>query len=75
MGGGRTPAKPQWSEVMIFLDVLLRVAQLRRANVGRRTLRGGRLNFGEAAVVEDADLFGCFPPAGGLCPELGASSD
>ena len=31
MAGGRTSAKPRWSEVMIFLDVLLR-----RQNLNRR---------------------------------------
>ena len=91
--GGRTPAKPRWSEVMIFLDVFLRrrspcpeenvssdeqgahrktvlrqVAQLRGANVGRRRVRGGRPNSGEAAVVGGNNLFGCFPPAGKLLP-------
>jgi len=35
----------------------------------------GRLNFGEAAAVGGDDHFGRFPTAGGLCPELGASSD
>jgi len=29
-----------------------------------------RPNFGEAEVVGGDDLFGCFPPAGVLCPEL-----
>ena len=33
-------------------------------NVSRRKKRGGRPNFGEAAVVGGDDLFGCFPPAG-----------
>jgi len=35
----------------------------------------GRLNSGEAAAVGGDNLLGCFPPAGGLCPELGVSSD
>ena len=35
----------------------------------------GMLNSGEAAAVGGDNLFGCFPPAGGLCPELGVSSD
>ena len=35
----------------------------------------GRLYSGEAAEVGGDDLSGCFPPAGGLCPELGVSSD
>ena len=34
-----------------------------------------RLYSGEAAVVGGDDLFGCFPPAGRFCPELGVSSD
>jgi hypothetical protein len=87
--GGRTPAKPKWSEVMIFLGVFLRQgspfpevvvssdeagahrktdlrrrAQLRGANVGRRTSISRRLYSGEAAVVGGDDLFGGFPPAG-----------
>jgi len=31
------------------------------------------LNYGEAAAVGGDDLFGGFPPAEGLCPELGVS--
>ena len=95
--GARTPAKPQWSEVMIFWYLLLRqrsslqeesvsfderparrkadlrrVAQFRGANAGRRRLRGGRVNSGEAAVVGGDSFFGCAPPAeypftGGNC--------
>ena len=37
--------------------VLCWVVQLRGANAGRRTLRGGRLNFGEAEAVGGDDLF------------------
>ena len=32
-------------------------------------------NSGEAVAVGGDRLLGCFPPAGGLCPELGVSSD
>ena len=52
----------------------------RYVNSGDRMLAGGgcmvaRLNSGVAAAVGGDNLFGCFPPAGGLCPELGVSSD
>ena len=52
----------------------------RYVNSGDRMLAGGgcmvaRLNSGEAAAVGGDRLLGCFPPAGGLCPELGVSSD
>ena len=82
MVGGRAPAKPPWSEVMIFFgDFLRREAPnrrnlsaqmsgfliggqpcagyivLRRANAGRRTMRGGWPNSGEAAVVGGNDYF------------------
>ena len=40
-----------------------RLNQLRGVNAGRRRMRGGRPNFGEAAVVGGDDLLGCFPPA------------
>ena len=51
---------------------LRRVAQFRGANAGRRRLRGGRVNSGEAAVVGGDSFFGCAPPAeypftGGNC--------
>jgi len=47
-------------------------------NSGERMLAGGGcvvrwLNYGEAAAVGGDDLFGGFPPAEGLCPELGVS--
>ena len=42
---------------------LRRRAQLRGANVGRRTSISRRLYSGEAAVVGGDDLFGGFPPA------------
>ena len=45
---------------------LCRLAQLRGANAGRRRMRGGGLNSGEAAVVGGDDLFECYPPAENL---------
>ena len=90
---GHTPAKPLWSEVMIFWYLLLRqrsslqeesvsfderparrkadlrrVAQFRGANAGRRRLRGGRLNSGEAAVVGGDDFLESHTPAEGFLP-------
>lgn len=56
--GTLTPMK-----VRLIGEQLRQTAQLRRANVGRRRLCCGRLNSGEAAVVEGDDLFGFFPPA------------
>ena len=52
--------------------LLRRADELRRENAGRRRLRGGRLNSGEAAVVGGDSFFGCAPPAeypftGGNC--------
>ena len=40
-----------------------RLAQLRRANAGRRRMRGGWLYSCEAAVVGGNRHFGCSPPA------------
>jgi len=40
-----------------------RVRQLRGANAGRRTIRGGWPNSGEAVAVGGDDLLGVFPPA------------
>ena len=52
-----------------------RGAQLRGATAGRRRMRCGWPNSGEAAVVGGDDLFGCFPPAERLLPEVVVSSD
>ena len=45
MAGGRTPAKPLWSEVLIFLDVFLLRQNLNRRKLPapvRRALIGGQ---------------------------------
>ena len=39
------------------------LTQLRGGNAGRRRMRGGGPNSGEAEVVGGADVFGFFPPA------------
>ena len=64
MVGGRTPAKPRWSEVIIFLDVLLR----QRAPCRRRMPAPIR-----RVLVGGDDLLGCSPPAGSPLPEENAS--
>ena len=51
-----------------------------KSNSGEQMLAGGECvvrvaNSGEAAVVGGDNLCGCSPPAEGLCPELGVSSD
>ena len=100
VAGDRTPAKPPWSEVIVFWGVFLRQStplqeetassdeasahrkwwwrprvQLRGENAGRRRMRGGRPNFGEAAVVGGDDLLEDFLRRGSPCPEVIVSSD
>ena len=55
--------------------VLHRRVQLWGVNAGRRGVRGGRTNSGEAAVIGGDDLFGYLPPAGSPLPKKVASSD
>ena len=52
------PAEQPLPEVVLRRGVLLR-----RANVRRRRMLGGRANSGEAALVGGDVLSGCFPPA------------
>ena len=76
--GGRTPAKPRWSEVMIFLDVFLRQRSpcpeenassdeqgAHRKTVLRRVAQlRGRMNSGEALWSGGDDLFAMFSSGG-----------
>ena len=70
--GGRTPAKPRWSEVMIFLKVVLRQKgwlpgggrQLREAGAHRKTDLRRRAQLRGAMLAEDVD----FPAANSAKP-------
>ena len=53
--GGRTPAKPRWSEVMIFLAVFLRQ---------RSPLQEENASSDKEALVGGDDLFGMFSSGG-----------
>lgn len=67
----RTPAKPSFTGGSRQLRLgwrsseerLRQRANLRGANVGRRRMRGGVANFGEAVAVGGDRLLGSFPPA------------